>query len=1227
MAVLGRVLLNSAERIDLPDLLSIDSYGAGDWKFFMQSLVGTTKPYILSGFDIINPGSAIGLPTCSFRVADSVVYYPGSAAGPFFYGLPEGNSASAPLVPQLRTNSTNYVYLTLSTFETSIDTRALWDPDRNGGDGGEFTQDINTESVIQAQLGVSTGSFPTNTVPLAMIQVGPTAITKITDARDLMFRLGSGGIAQDPQASFAWPSVPDVDHERLETPAVMSSLSDLNPFQGGDKNIKTLKQWMDAVMTKLKELGGTTYWYEDTTTFSLIKLFHDALATAWKSKGSYTHSSSTPGQLSWSEDIYVKSMNMPVDIVIRASGGSPITLTNEQVAFIDLVRDQPVNSLDEPVSFKNGFAFVNSATGATGLFANLKKGDWIKKASDDETLFLQVREFFNTAQSNYQTDVNGVPVNTPAGAATNSSDARSVILSNNYGGDDSPSNGDRARFWRGEYTTSDIQIVNRNDLLLSEAAGNMMWFAQRSDTIMDITSISTVTLSGTITVADGTSATVSSTAHGLVDGDRVIVTAPYSVAAPGVTVDVIDANTFAYKTANLTTGSFTGFYGLCTTKARSAYSFQFESANHGFDSGETINVSGTTNFNAAFVINRRSSTQFQFAIGAAHSTETNPANGKATLARMDVRSEEGINKVVQGETVDIGSGTILNMQQFIGMTALDQTFPVYVIPGAYGTFNGGANYNGALTDNLTARVSKLTAMMMDKAQDKTIKYLTNATAAIGFTDNITPSLVDLGFSPPSSVLTLLQPGSPGNATVSLPDINTPIQLAVNQSVYVILDRNASSSPGLNIANTSAVPTAENVFVLASRLNSYEVYLWTGECVNAFPANNWTSIPLAPTDPVLIPVGYFDPLSTTLPTGTVTVDNNQVFPDDLVVFGNLSSNPNRVYQAVGSGSNISSWIATYAFHGYQDPQVGDTIMVRFGDGFGQQIGKFTGDDEWSFNKYVRYFNGADYFEQSALVGTTLANNATTTVFSVNWAGSEHMVVEYSIVRSTLRETGTMRLVTDGTTAEVSTDSAYVNGNSGVTFTAIVSGPTLTLRGTTTNTGQSAQMKYSIRRWSSSFPGGPAGVPSYSGAAPALTPAASPVSAIQFNSGGVLAGNSNFEIDTVDTSMNFNGLRQGVLSSGITILNNHPGVTNLVLLTSPSPATIIEYSISKEGFMRVGHLQIAFDGSTSVCNDSYVETGVTGVVLTAIVSAGNIQIQYTSTNGSGNGTFKYAWRKWS
>lgn len=152
MAVLGRLLVSSAERLDLPDLLSLDSYAAGDWKYFLRGIVGNDKPYILKGFDVIDPTNAIGTQSCAIRVADSVTFYPGSNSGSFFHGLEEGHPQAAPLVPELRKNAINYVYLTFSTFNTSVDTRAFWDPDKDGGAGGEFTQDINTESVLKVNV-------------------------------------------------------------------------------------------------------------------------------------------------------------------------------------------------------------------------------------------------------------------------------------------------------------------------------------------------------------------------------------------------------------------------------------------------------------------------------------------------------------------------------------------------------------------------------------------------------------------------------------------------------------------------------------------------------------------------------------------------------------------------------------------------------------------------------------------------------------------------------------------------------------------------------------------------------------------------------------------------------------------------------------------------------------------------------------------------------------------
>src|SRR5581483_9766166 len=113
-----------------------------------------------------------------------------------------------------------------------------------------------------------------------------------------------------------------------------------------------------------------------------------------------------------------------------------------------------------------------------------------------------------------------------------------------------------------------------------------LWLVLRSDIIEGISSISSVSLSGTVTTATGSIATVTSTAHGLVNGDMITVTAPAAQAGT-YSIEVIDANTFTFNTTNTTTGAFTGFYGLLTTAAtNNGYGLQLESADHGFESGE-----------------------------------------------------------------------------------------------------------------------------------------------------------------------------------------------------------------------------------------------------------------------------------------------------------------------------------------------------------------------------------------------------------------------------------------------------------------------------------------------------------------------------------------------------------------------------------------------------------------------------------------------------------------
>lgn len=1878
MAVLGRVLVSSAERLDLPDLLSIDSYTGGDFKYLLQGLVGTTTPYILKGFEIIDPQTAIGTQSCSVQIADSIVFYPGSAAGPFFVGLPAGNVNSLPLVPELRQNAVNYVYLTLTTFNTSADSRAFWDPDIDGGVGGEFSQNVNTESVLGCQIGVSVGSFPANTIPIAAVTVGAVTITAIEDSRQLMFRLGTGGVSPDPFSTYNWRSLPNSTYQRVEPPTTMLA-GGVNPFEGADKNIQTLKEWMDAIMSKIKELGGSAHWYDDISTFSLVNSFMD-FATVIQSKGLWVHSATIPGHVSWTEDIVIKSAADPRTYVLQGPGF--VQLANDQVAYLDLGRNLSINVTNSPVAFINGQAYINTIGGAVGLFANLDIGDFIKSTSDPTQNFVQIVQFWSS--------LNG------AGSPTTPALAKSISISTNYLG---TTINDTATSDSGIYTAADVLISNRFDALLTTAGGNFFWLAFRSDNVESISSIVGTSLSITISTNDGNKALVTSTTpHGLLDNQRVLISGtadyngvfqvevastttfyipqisilpvPESGTASYAVVTTSTTNGFPTDATALVTGT-TNFGGAPTisgTLTKTAgtgdatitfsafsntgsptYTFTVTSANATAgatytNNGQTFTVTNTivagttlvtTNIGSPFLIAPIDATHFNipvavsgssdpylataasfgilaksaitnsvgtstvngdlgespgstetgaitvtgsthlgdgtaataqadassayatiaalggyvtiandlgtvgtlsagrytFAAGDVHLATSGPqtltlngsatdvfifktpstlstgaggmptitltggalaknvywvvgsaatinigvssagatfvgtilagsaitvtqggivngrliattasgtaimlsqvttinvpasspseTTGTVTLAAVIVRTQNGAFTLYQGQSVPIdGTFAQITPPAFIGGT------PDYALPPGYNTLAGTQNYNGAPSDSVVTRLSELTGMMADKAQDKTIKYLpsTNLTT---ITNTTSGSAQLITFQGPGATLTLLQPGSPGNAVVTLPS-SGGISLLVNQSAYVVIDRNAASTPAIVVANTNAVPVGENVFVIAARLADTSIYIWDGfnvaagapvplpgfdatieaqdrnlklvrggdwsstsavgpptlqlnngggvtggssgyntyrlgahivaassfnltsvgfdfenlggvatgllvvklytdngsglpgtllatsqpvnlntvptvtpaevdftfstpypivsgtsyvftmvesgaltgtanilvksastvwpsnnliysldfgttwntaagvawitlygttagsgvilawsananfqipglaESVNLLPAGNvtltndgdvayvevnrtgpggtltpvvaaiasvatddntvvfarltggnvvvgnnsmllipgeskalysgvsdqnlaligssvteatsnpnyssrgsvnrielntegaldaiarhdaefdkyfgmfrmiaktagtqtrvritgsdrivftgetltqsmsslrvsftgaeidfatgsiflgdatlplstdfvtalginftpatisannyqWYSVaavpsstnadntinvqfnvlagatsnavrdtapkpPLAGSTPLgfvavqensggsailnvlqaniaqlgvgagngsgtgLFKVRLYDPVDTTLPTGNpVTIDGVSVNAGDLVLFSNLGSGNNKIYKAVGAGTNITSWQAQFVFAGSTSPSSGDTVVVQAGTAFADQIGIFNGTT-WSFNSFVRYFNGVDYWEQSSLNTVTLADNqvAPADVFSIVAAGSQNLIVDFSVKRGTTKETGTVTMTTDGTTVGIATTNVDLGVTAGITFTADISGANVRLRYTSTSTGSAGQMKFIMRRWSDAS-GGPAGIPSYSVAGTPVPVTLGGTGATSLTAHGVLIGEGTSAITSLTST-------QGTLLNG-------------------------------------------------------------------------------------------------
>ena len=132
-----------------------------------------------------------------------------------------------------------------------------------------------------------------------------------------------------------------------------------------------------------------------------------------------------------------------------------------------------------------------------------------------------------------------------------------------------------------------------------------------------------------------------------------------------------------------------------------------------------------------------------------------------------------------------------------------------------------------------------------------------------------------------------------------------------------------------------------------------------------------------------------------------------------------------------------------------PVIGNTeVLTEYSD-------VFSGRTQFSFGDYI----------VNAGTSTTLANNATTeTVFTIDANAIPAFEVKYMIRRGVYTRTGTYIVVgsTDGTSGTLATSDAnpVQNGSTGVTFTVTESASTITFAYSSTNTGVTGTLYYSI-----------------------------------------------------------------------------------------------------------------------------------------------------------------------
>lgn len=328
MAILRQQNLLGQQRVDVPHLRALESGVAADFDALVGRLLTGEHPLVVRGLTVSGAGVGNAASNLSVLTADALVANLNAVPAGSLLWVPADRAAE-----------------TLNPL-TNARVRGAWVPGTRNYVGMEFTRlaDDSTVDLVKFQdettlkeqprlvdLGkvldyrfvitvVPLGSQPDLVPVLAADLDSNGLLANIIDSRPLMFRLGSGGDTPDTKHSFSGWSRREV-----------TGATDNTAFTGGDKSIASLKDWQDAVMTRLWEVGGGEFWYSGTADRN-VRLI--TLGTPSVSGEYFTWNSGT-GLLAW-QGLRLLMDNSQGYSVEIASGSA--TLYPGQVLYVDLPR-------------------------------------------------------------------------------------------------------------------------------------------------------------------------------------------------------------------------------------------------------------------------------------------------------------------------------------------------------------------------------------------------------------------------------------------------------------------------------------------------------------------------------------------------------------------------------------------------------------------------------------------------------------------------------------------------------------------------------------------------------------------------------------------------------------------------------------------------------------------------------------------------------------------------
>ena len=256
MAVLGELNVLGQQRLDVPHLRMLESGVRGDFDALGYMLVGET-PMVIKGFEILSAQVGAEATTITFNVAGSKVIHPLSSESGSIFAVPSNRPieildplTNPKMQGSIQPNSTNFIGIDLkrTADPSTADTTMFLDPSLDI----ESAQRVPLRRTLDYVWVISQTSFEYNksVCPVAIVVTNnQNTILSITDARPLLGRLTPGGAVTNAINIFGWPG------GRVE--------SATNAI-AGDKALRSLKDVVNAIETRLWELGGGEAWFGQT---------------------------------------------------------------------------------------------------------------------------------------------------------------------------------------------------------------------------------------------------------------------------------------------------------------------------------------------------------------------------------------------------------------------------------------------------------------------------------------------------------------------------------------------------------------------------------------------------------------------------------------------------------------------------------------------------------------------------------------------------------------------------------------------------------------------------------------------------------------------------------------------------------------------------------------------------------------------------------------------------